>query len=169
MKKYISRDEVTKLLVTDSYYEKGHLGLKIVQFIVAIIGWILVILPFIWVLSPLLFGNLARRFNLFTYVEELQTLKFLLIFLTIAFFVILVLSVILTIWNNYRFNHLLQRKEMYDVERVKKRNQLLSDDFEKRFGPKKERESTCYYLVKEEQNLDAHYVRDLYKKGDVDL
>lgn len=156
------------LLVSDPYYEKGHLGIKIFQTIVAIIGWVLVVLPFIWVLSPIFLGNIAKRFNLFTYVEELQTLKFLLIFLTIAFFSILILFVSLTIWNNYRFGHLLQKKAMYNTERVEKRRQLLDTDFEKRFGPRAEREAVCYYLVKEEQNLDTHYIRELYKKGDVD-
>ncbi len=169
MKKNISRDEVSKLLVTDPYFEKKHFGLKIVQSSVAIVGWMLVVLPFVWVLSPLFLGDLAHKLNLFTYVEEIQTLVFLMIFLSIAFLVILIFSIILTIWNNYRFRHLLQKKEMYDAKRVKKRQQLLSDDFEKRFGPKEEREAACYYLVKEEQNLDTHYVRDLYKKGDVDL
>lgn len=169
MKKTISREEVTKLLVSDPYYEKGHLGQKIFQTSVAIIGWLLVILPFIWVLSPIFFGDLAKRFNLFTYMEELQTLKFLIIFLTIAFLTILILFISLTIWNNYRFSHLLQKREMYDADRVEKRKRLLDADFEKRFGPRAEREAVCYYLVKEEQNLDTHYTRDLYKKGDVDL
>ncbi|MGM0215748.1 cell division protein [Enterococcus sp. AZ109] len=169
MKKTIGRDEVTKILVSDRYYEKGNLLLKLVQTVVGIIGWLLVILPFVWVLAPFDFKEIAFKHHLFPYAEEVQTLIFLVIFLAISFVAILILYILLTMRNNYRFGDLLQNQEMHNVERLEKRKKLLETDFAQRFGKQEERELICYYVVKEEQNLATHYARDLYKEGGVDL
>ena len=169
MKKYISRKEVAELLVSDGYYAKGHWLLKVWQTFVGIIGWAAVTIPFIWIFSPIFFKGTAQKYSLFSYPEEIETLLFLLVFLIIAFFVILVLYVSLTLWNNYRFKHFLQKKKLYDEERLERRRQLLDEEFTERFGPKEERETICFYSVKEEQNLDNDFVTKLYKERDVEL
>ena len=99
----------------------------------------------------------------------MQTLKFLFIFLCIMFVVIAVIFILLTSWNNYRFKNLLQKSVQYDEERLDARRQLLKDEYDKRFGPEEFRREVCYYSVKEEQNLDTDFVRNLYKKGGVKL
>ena len=169
MKPKISRDEVKKMLVSDSYYEKKHYPLKFIQTVIAILGWLCVAAPFIWVLLPFISPENARENHFQVYKEELQTLKFLFIFLSIMFVVIAVIFILLTIWNNYRFKNLLQKSVQYDEDRLNARRQLLKDEYEVRFGPEEFRKEVCYYSIKEEQNLDTDFVRNLYKKGGVKL
>lgn len=169
MKKNIQRADVAKLLVSDEYYEKKHVWLKIRQTLIALLGWIGVVVPFIWILAPFLFKEIANKFQLFTYTEEIQMFLFIGLFLVLAFLFILVLYIWLTILNNYRFKHLLQKENQYDEKLVEKRRQLLEEDFSKRFGPKEERRALNYYSVKEEQNLEKDYVQNLFKKGGADL
>lgn len=169
MKPKISRDEVKKMLVSDSYFEKRHYLLKILQTVVAIFSWLCVVAPFIWILLPFISPENARENHILVYKEEMQTLKFLFIFLCIMFVVIAVIFILLTIWNNYRFKNLLQKSVQYDEECLDARRQLLKDEYDKRFGPEEFRREVCYYSVKEEQNLDTDFVRNLYKKGGVKL
>lgn len=169
MKPKISRDEVKKLLVSDAYFEKKHYSLKFFQTIVAILGWICVVVPFLWVFLPFIYPEFARENHFLVYKEEIQTLKFLFFFFCIMFVAIAILYVILTYWNNYRFKHLLQKEVQYNEERLDIRRQLLEDDYEVRFGPEEFRKTVCFYSVKGEQNLDTDFVRELYKKGGVKL
>ena len=48
----ITREDVSKQLVTDSYFEPGNVGLKIKQTILVIIAWLLIFIPFIWLAIP---------------------------------------------------------------------------------------------------------------------
>jgi len=169
MKPTISREEVKKMLVSDAYFEKGHYPLKILQTAAAIFGWFCVVAPFIWILLPFISPKTARRDHFLVYKEELQTLKFLIIFLSLVFVAIVIIFVILTLWNNYRFKNLLQKNIQYDEDRLNARRQLLKDEYEVRFGPEEFRKEVCYYSVKEEQNLETDFVRELYKKGGAKL
>ena len=172
------------MLVSDSYFEKRHYLLKILQTVVAIFSWLCVVAPFIWILLPFISPENARENHILVYKEEMQTLKFLFIFLCIMFVVIEVIFVLLTIWSYYKpqmaaivavdalsffFKNLLQKSVQYDEERLDARRQLLKDEYDKRFGPEEFRREVCYYSVKEEQNLDTDFVRNLYKKGGVKL
>lgn len=167
--KKITREDVASILVKDKYYEKGHWGTKIIQTIVAIIGWVGVILPFIWVFSPIVFPNLSISRYFHNYSEEMWALWFLIIFLAIAFVVILISYISLTVWNNRRFGGLLRKETTFDEERLAKRRQILSDSYAERFGDEEFRHSVKYYAVKEEQNFDTHFVEDIYKKNEVQL
>ncbi|MBO0482945.1 cell division protein [Candidatus Enterococcus courvalinii] len=169
MKPKITREEVEQLLVSDAYFEKKNYALKLLQTVVAIIGWICVILPFVWLLLPFIFPEKAWKNHLVVYKDELQTLKFLVVFLSIMFIVIAIFYIGLTLRNNFHFKNFLQKKVQYDEDRLEKRRQLLSKAFNERFGPEEVRKEVCSYSVQEEQNLDTDFVRNLYKKGGVEL
>ncbi len=47
--KKVTREEVASILVKDKYFSKGNYWLKIWQTLVALLGWMIVVLPFIWV------------------------------------------------------------------------------------------------------------------------
>ena len=47
----VTREEVASILVKDKYFSKGNYWLKIWQTLVALLGWMIVVLPFIWVFS----------------------------------------------------------------------------------------------------------------------
>lgn len=169
MKPKISREEVEQMLVTDAYFEKKHYPLKIFQTIVSLVGWLCVIAPFIWLLLPVLSPEKAWKNHLVVYKDELQTLKFLFVFLSVTFVVIAIFYIGLTIRNNFHFKNILQKKVQYDEEQLEKRRQLLNEAFDVRFGPEAVRKEVCSYSVKEEQNLETDFVRNLYKKGNVEL
>lgn len=169
LKKQIRREEVSELLVSDEYFTKKHVALKFWQTLVAILGWISVFVPFIWLSIPSIFPNFAKKYSFYTYVEELQALKFLLLFLAISFLFILVFYICLTIWNNYRFNYLLQRKKLYDEEKLEKRKQLLEEAYTERFCTEEIRHTVKFYSVSEEQNFDKDFVKKKYKDNGVSL
>lgn len=168
MKKNISREEAKKSLVYDSYFEKGHYGSKIFQTIIAFLGWCGVISPFLWIIFPFVFPNRANHNHIVVYLEEKTTLHFLFIFLSLSFVFLVILYTILTLWNNYRFKHFLQKEKQYDAERVKVRRKLINQAYNERFGSKDFRHNVCFYSVKEEQNLETDFVKKLYQKGEND-
>ncbi len=51
--KKVTREEVASILVKDKYFSKGNYWLKIWQTLVALLGWMIVVLPFIWVFFPI--------------------------------------------------------------------------------------------------------------------
>lgn len=167
--KYTSRAEVESMLVQDEYFEDKHVFLKTKQTIMAIIGWLGVVLPFIWVLTPLFFPQLTISHYFMTYLEEMMTLNFLVIFLLGAFIFIAVLYVALTFWNNHRFKTSLRKGKTYDEARLEKRKAVLETAYEKRFGEKNFRTEVKYYEVKEEQNLETGFVSQLYRENGVKL
>ncbi|WP_265458149.1 cell division protein [Enterococcus sp. HY326] len=167
--KKITREDVSHILVKDKYYEKGHLGTKIFQSVVALVGWFGVILPFIWIFVPILFPDLEISRYFHSYSEEIRALMFLVIFLAISFVIILITYVSLTLWNNHRFGGQLRKETTYDDQRLATRRQVLNDSYNERFGSQEYRHTVKYYAVKEEQNLDTHFVADLYKENGVKL
>ncbi|MFC4772562.1 cell division protein [Enterococcus hermanniensis] len=169
MKRTLNREEAQKDLVYDSYYQKGHFGTKIFQTIVALLGWAAVFLPFFWLAIPYLFPDMAKREHFIVYKEEIQTFDFLFLFLAIIFLFLVVAYISLTLWNNHRFKTLLQKDIQYDEEQLDVRRALLNDAYDKQFGPEEFRKEVRYYSVKEEQNLDTDFVRNLYKEGGVKL
>lgn len=100
MKPKISREEVERMLVTDAYFEKKHYPLKIFQTIVSLVGWLCVIAPFIWLLLPVLSPEKAWKNHLVVYKDELQTLKFLFVFLSVTFVVIAIFYIMTK--NNWK-------------------------------------------------------------------
>lgn len=169
MKHINNHSETENLLISDTYFKPGHYLLKIFQTIIAFIGWIAIVLPFIWILLPFIFPTLARKDHFLVYKEEVATFKFLFVLLSILFLSILLMDIALTLWNNYRFKYHLQVRAQYDEKRVHIRRELLKREYDQRFGPDKFRKEVQYYSVKEEQNLENDFIKKLYRKGRVDL
>lgn len=169
MKRRLSRADAEKILINDPYFSKGHFRQRIFQTFVAFLGWCGLILPFLWLLFPLVFPERADLRHFVIYEEEKTTLLFLLIFLSISFVFLLIFYITLTFWNNHRFKNHLQKKEQYDVEQVKHRRDLLEKAYEERFGSKEFRENVCYYVVSKEQNLETDFIQKLYQKGEKDV
>ncbi|RBT36881.1 hypothetical protein EA73_00429 [Enterococcus faecium] len=61
--KKVTREEVASILVKDKYFSKGNYWLKIWQTLVALLGWMIVVLPFIWVFFPLTRPERAKVFT----------------------------------------------------------------------------------------------------------
>lgn len=169
MNQRIKREEVTNLLVRDKFFSKGNRGLKIKQWIAAILGWCGVIIPFIWVAVSFHASTQGRGFQWHSFPEERRTFYFLLLFLAVAFIGFIVLFLLMTRWNNRRYKKMLRSEIMYDEKKLEKRREILETEFSMRFGPKEEREAVCYYVVSEEQNLEKDLIENLYKQEGVEL
>ncbi|MFV0557444.1 MAG: cell division protein [Enterococcus sp.] len=169
MKKTYTRKEVSQILVEDKYYTKGNWWTKIYQTLIALLGFGGIFFAFGWVLMPLLFPKLFDRLGFEVFTGELVALQILAIFLGVLFIIFTIVYIALTIRNNHQFKNYLQKEKLHDEERLETRKALMEAAYTERFGAAEFRHSVRYYSVKEEQNLDTEFVRELYKEGGVDL
>lgn len=167
--KRVTRKEISAELVEDAFFEKGHLGVTIKQSLLTIVFWGTVILPFIWLLFPLVKPHLAAQVHFRMYLEEFLTFRFLTLFLPISFILLAIFFVCLTIRNNHNFENKLYKEILHDEERADKRTALMENLYTERFGSKETRESLRFYSVPEELNLETDTIRELYKQEGVAL
>ncbi|MDF3824936.1 hypothetical protein NW162_06860 [Enterococcus faecium] len=167
--KKVTREEVASILVKDKYFSKGNYWLKIWQTLVALLGWMIVVLPFIWVFFPLTRPERAKDFSLYAFLSEKKILYFLIGFFVLIFFSFLITSFVLTRWNNRNLYKKVNKSFEYEDEKLKKRQELLEEVYTERFGTKEERETVRFYSVSEEKNLDTTFIADLYKENGVEL
>lgn len=169
MKKRITREEVSQQLVSDLFFEKGHLKLTLWQSFLTLLAWIAVIVPFVWVAFPVFFPQTAAQIRFRTYVEEATIFRLLALFLGISFVLLVILFVLLTVRNNRSFRHTLRKEVLHDERKLEQRKEVLEEFFDDRFGPEEMRHSVCYYEVKPEQNLTETEIVKLYKDKGVSL
>lgn len=165
MRNKISKEKVNDMLVSDNFFDRGYLILKLRQTLLTLLGWIGVILPFIWLLIPFLYPELAKKIHFLIYSEEIAAFKFLLLFLSIVFLSIIFIFVILTIWNNYNYKNTLEKRKIIDEENLEKNREAVELFYSRRFGNKKFRENVRFYSVPSEKNIEINEINDLYSKG----
>ncbi|OTN75607.1 hypothetical protein A5886_000682 [Enterococcus sp. 8G7_MSG3316] len=78
--KRITREEVSKQLVTDAYFEPGNHMVKIRQTIAVIAAWLFIFIPFLWLSIPVFFPTTADWLDFRIYFEERLAFWYLLIF-----------------------------------------------------------------------------------------
>ena len=111
--KKVTREEVASILVKDKYFSKGNYWLKIWQTLVALLGWMIVVLPFIWVIwvfFPLTRPERAKD------LSEKKMLYFLIGFFVLIFFSFLITSFVLTRWNNRNLYKKVNKSFEYEDE-----------------------------------------------------
>lgn len=168
MKTTQKNNSIQKKMITDSYFAKGHWGLKIRQTLIVLLAWLLVFLPFALILFPIIFRqNEVIVYSAFD--SALRIFDFLKHYYLVAILLIIGLFILLTIWNNHQTKHQLQRKVMHDENQLVKRKQALDTFYSKRFGPEEFRKSVRTYTVSEEQNLDDDSIQKLYQENEVPL
>lgn len=165
MQKRISKKEVNDRLVSDKFFSRGNLILKLRQSILTLLGWGGVIFPFIWLQFPFIYPEKAKKMNFFVYSEEIVTFNFFVLFLSIVFLFIIVLFIILTIWNNYRYKNVLKKRKVFDEDAIEKNKEALELFYDERFGKKSFRENIRFYSVPSEKNIEKNEIIDLYIKG----
>lgn len=57
----------------------------------------------------------------------------------------------------------------YDEDKLQARKAVMNELYTSRYGDKNFRESTKYYAVNEEQNIDDHLISDLFKESGVEI
>lgn len=96
-------------LYTDPYFEKGHWGLKIRQTLVALLGWIGVIVPVTITATALWAQSDPRIPHLWAYPEGIFEIKFLAAVLLFAFAMAGLFAVSMTIIQNRRRDRLAEQ------------------------------------------------------------
>lgn len=163
-KKNITREEVANRLVSDNFFEKAHPVVTLRQTLVTLTAWTGVLLPFIWLLLPITAPKFAQRIHFRIYLEEIVTFDFLGLFLALAFLLIAVIFLVMTLWNNYHFKHHLRKTPLYNPDEAAVRKDRLETFYASRFGSKDCREAVRFYSVKEEQNFETNSVKEHYQK-----
>lgn len=147
-------------MIEDKYFQKGFAGLKIFQTFVATIGWILVILPFVWILLAINFGTKTFSENLARFLSMVT------IFFVTVMVIILFIYIPLTILNNRKFKRIYEQKNTFGEDTLVQKEVKLEKYFEARFGTKLFREHVRYYSVSEDQNISNNEINELFGTDD---
>ncbi|GEP19501.1 hypothetical protein [Pediococcus argentinicus] len=154
-------------LYSDSYFEKGHIGLKIWQTFIAILGWFAAIIPVVITVTAFLASYNPKIPHIWSYKDGIFEIKFLGILLLFSFSMAFLFAVSMTLIQNRRRDRLIEQWPTFSPINQKKRGQALEDYMSKRFGDKEFRENTRYYEVAPDQNLDTHVISKLYDDLDI--
>lgn len=155
-------------LYTDKFFESGHWLLKIRQVLIAIIGWLAVIIPIVITALAFWASFDSRVPHLWSYHEGIYEIKFIGIILIFAWVMTLIFAISMTIIQNRKRDRIVEQWPTFNPINQKERKKTIDDFIDKRFGPKEFREHVKTYTVKPEQNLETHQIQKLYAKKNLD-
>lgn len=155
-------------LYTDEYFEKGHILLKIRQTLIALVGWLAVIIPIVITVTSFWASFDDRIPHLWSFHEGIYEIKFIGIVLIFCWVMTLVFSIGMTIIQNRKRNRVVEQWPTFNPINQKKRKQTIDDFIDHRFGDQEFRENVRSYDVQPEQNLKTHEIQKLYAKKDLD-
>lgn len=155
-------------LYTDKYFESGHLWLKIRQTIVAILGWLAVIIPIAITVTSFWASFDPRIPHIWSYHEGIFEIKFIGIILLFAWAITTIFSIGMTIIQNRKRARLVEQWPTFDPINQKKRKQTIDKFIDHRFGDQEFRENVRTYDVQPEQNLETHQIQKLYEQNNLD-
>ncbi|GEN94531.1 hypothetical protein [Pediococcus ethanolidurans] len=153
---------------TDHYFEKGHWWLKVWQTLVALFGWICVVVPLIVTILSYLGVKYHFFKPLWTYREGIFEIQFIGVILLFAFVMVLVFSVSMALIQNRKRDRLVEQWPTFNPINQKKRTTELDQFMDRRFGPEKARQNTRNYRVEPEQNLKTHEIKQLFDQHHID-
>ncbi|OQO64490.1 hypothetical protein [Enterococcus faecium] len=158
-----------KNFVRDNFFEKGHLLLKIRQLVLNLIFFVILVLPVMILFNSLANGENWSFVHYWTYKDGFDLTKYLSSAILLAIVLVLVLSLAFLFRNNYQEQHVYPRKKTYDEGILKKRKAVLNELYTERFGDKSFRETTKYYEVDADQNIDDYLIQILFKNSEVEI
>ncbi|MCH4123545.1 MAG: hypothetical protein LKH74_00145 [Levilactobacillus sp.] len=154
-------------LYTDAYFEKGHWGLKIWQTLVAIFGWICVVVPVVITVTAFWAVYDPRVPHLWSYSEGIFEIKFIGIILLFSLVMVSLFAVGMTIIQNRKRDRVVEQWPTFNPINQKKRETELEKFMDDRFGDEDFRHNVRTYQVQPEQNLDTDQIQNLYRKHDL--
>ncbi len=99
----------------------------------------------------------SQDFYLYAFLLEKKMLYFFIGFFALIFFSFLIISFVLTRWNNRNLYRKVNKSFEYEDEELKKRQELLEEMYTERFGTKKrEKLSFLFCLRREKSRYDTH-------------
>lgn len=164
-----SKSQNVKNFVQDDFLEKGNWGLKLRQLGINFVFVIVLVLPVLILFNSLKNGKLWQSLYHWQYQDGFDLTKFLQASILIAIVVVLVCSLAFLVRNNYREQKIYPNQITYDDDKLQARKAVMDKLYTSRYGDKNFRESTKYYAVNEEQNIDDHLISDLFKESGVEI
>jgi hypothetical protein len=155
--------------VQDKFFQKGNWWLKIRQVGVNLLFLAVLVLPILILFNSVSSRRIWTMLYHWTWRDGFQLTNYLESSILLAIVIVLVCSLGFLFRNNYRERHVYPKRKTYDEEKLKIRKAILNEMYTERFGDSAFRESTKYYAVDGEQNLEDHLVEALFKKGGVEI
>ena len=155
-------------LYTDKYFEFGHWLLKIWQTLIAILGWLAVILPIVITITAFWASFNPQVPHIWSYPEGISEIKFIGLLLLFSAFMATIFSITMTLIQNRKRDRLVEQWPTFNPINQKERKKTIDDFIDHRFGDQEFRENVKTYDVQPEQNLDTHQIQDLYAQHDLD-
>ncbi|KRO00357.1 hypothetical protein [Companilactobacillus kimchiensis] len=155
-------------LYTDKYFEKGHLLLKIRQFLISIVGWLAVIIPILITITSFWASFDNRIPHIWSYHEGIYEIKFIGILLIFLWIMTTIFSISMTLIQNRKRDRVVEQWPTFNPINQKKRKQTIDNFIDQRFGNQEFRENVKTYDVQPEQNLDTHQIQKLYAQNNLD-
>ena len=168
MSKQKDSSEDKQQLYTDKYFEKGHWFLKIRQTIIALIGWLAVIIPIVITVTSFWASFNPKIPHVWSFREGIYEIKFIGIILLFAFVMTAIFSTGMTIIQNRKRDRVVEQWPTFNPINQKKRKKTIDYFIDNRFGDQEFRENVRSYDVQPEQNLETHQIQKLYAKKDLD-
>ncbi|MFC4652959.1 hypothetical protein ACFO26_08565 [Lactococcus nasutitermitis] len=148
----------------DEFFELGHHKLKAVQIISTLFMWLILLAPLLVLLNSL--GKKKIWSIIYQWHTHATTIftHFLENFIGVTFIVIALICLLLLLRNNHLEQKVYATKKTYDEEKLEKREEILEELYQERFGEEKFRATSSYYVVASEQNLPDTLVQDIFKE-----
>lgn len=148
----------------DHYFEPGHWGLKIVQTSVALLGWVIILVPISCTIFLLVSARLAPRVGrLWPFMQSLVQLKFLAVLLLFCLVMAILFTVTMVLIQNHKRQVLVDRWPTFDPWMLQQRQRLLIHYASQHFGDTAFRHSVKNYHVRPNQVLPVDQLRHLYQ------
>jgi ABC-type multidrug transport system fused ATPase/permease subunit len=163
------RESDMKDFVRDQFFEEGHVWLKARQIFMNLIFLTILVVPVLILFNSLTSGEIWEFLHYWTYQDGFALTDYLESSILLAVIIVLVLSLAFLLWNNYREQKVYPEKKTYDEKRLNKRKEILYGMYAERFGEKEFRESTKYYAVDGDKNIDDRLIEDLFKDNGVEI
>ncbi|WP_373841725.1 ABC transporter permease [Limosilactobacillus sp.] len=150
----------------DDFFERGHWWLKIRQVLVALLCWLIFIIPcYVTIMTYRAHLTHGRHgFFFWRYWEGFQEIDFLIVFLTFALGMIAVFCLAVGFIQNQRRHGLVEKWPMIDLDENQRKIDAAENFMTKRFGPAKKRHAVRYYVVQPEQNLTKNQLKTIIEK-----
>ncbi len=168
-KELTTKDEATEGFVTDEFFERGHLWLKVRETAITLLITAFLVVPILVLLNSTAREVIWEGLYHWTYADGHELARFLVWAIAIIVLVVLVFSIYLLLRNNHRERKVYPYRKTYDVDGVEKRKAILNAMYDERFGPEDMRHAARYYVVAPEQNLPTGFIHDLFREGGTDV
>lgn len=162
------KGKYSQQLYTDDYFAKGHLGLKLWQTLMALLGWLCVFIPIVITVISYIGVRFGWVQPLWRYHEGIYEIQFIGVVLLFLAAVALIFTVSMTIIQVRKRDRLVEQWPTFDPISQKARETELDQFMNQRFGSPEFRQNCRNYRVEADQNLDTDQIHKLFEKQHLD-